>query len=121
MPRLEGTLRQINQCSEMQVLEARSQDCSRHVDATNTHLMPAPRFINDEDYTMQKNISLFERIARVLIGIGLVGATLLGSIGVWGWIGIIPLVTGAVGFCPLYRAVASGARPGSGFIKMLSA
>jgi len=60
-------------------------------------------FINDEDYTMQKNISGFERIARLLIGLGLIGATLLGSIGAWGWIGIIPLLTGAIGFCPLYK------------------
>lgn len=52
---------------------------------------------------MQKNVSGFERIARVVIGLGLIVATLLGSIGAWGWIGIIPLVTGARGFCPLYK------------------
>ena len=30
------------------------------------------------------------------------GLTLAGTIGVWGWIGLVPLVTGIVGYCPAY-------------------
>jgi hypothetical protein len=41
-------------------------------------------------------------IARVTIGLGLIGATLFELIGLWGWIGIVPVVTGTAGFCPAY-------------------
>ena len=51
---------------------------------------------------MKSNVSGTDRVARVVIGAVLIGAALMGNIGVWGWIGLIPLVTGAVGFCPLY-------------------
>lgn len=52
---------------------------------------------------MTKNISFIERNIRVIIGIALIAATLTGSIGTWGWIGVVPLATGLVGFCPLYK------------------
>ena len=52
---------------------------------------------------MQKNVSGIDRGIRIVLGIGLIAATLTGSIGAWGWIGVVPLATGLVGFCPIYR------------------
>ncbi len=52
---------------------------------------------------MEKNVSTWDRAIRVLLGVGLIGATVMGSIGAWGWVGVIPLATGLVGFCPLYK------------------
>ena len=43
-----------------------------------------------------------ERTIRILVGLGLIGATLFGAIGPWGWIGLIPLATGIFRFCPAY-------------------
>ena len=43
-----------------------------------------------------------ERIARVALGLALVGMAAMGTIGAWGYIGVVPLLTGALGSCPLY-------------------
>jgi len=51
---------------------------------------------------MKANVGGIDRILRVVAGVGLVGATVMGALPVWGYIGIVPLVTGAAGFCPIY-------------------
>lgn len=51
---------------------------------------------------MKANVGGIDRILRIVAGLALIGLTLTGNIGVWGWIGVVPLATGAVGFCPLY-------------------
>ena len=51
---------------------------------------------------MKANIGSIERILRVLAGLVLIGLTLTGTIGVWGWLGVVPLATGLVGWCPPY-------------------
>ena len=51
---------------------------------------------------MKANVGSFDRIARFIIGVGLIAATVTGFIGVWGWIGIVPLGTAVFRFCPLY-------------------
>ncbi len=55
---------------------------------------------------MTANVGTFDRILRILVGLALVAAA-LGLFGpayqtVWGWIGLIPLATGLVSWCPLY-------------------
>jgi hypothetical protein len=50
----------------------------------------------------KNNVGTIDRIARVLIGLVLIALTLTGAIGVWGWIGVVPLATAALGTCPLY-------------------
>ncbi len=52
---------------------------------------------------MIQNIGTVDRALRIAVGVGLIAATLLGLIGPWGWIGVVPLLTGAIKFCPLYR------------------
>ena len=51
---------------------------------------------------MKANVGSFDRAMRILIGLALIAATLLGAIGVWGWLGVIPLATGMFRFCPAY-------------------
>jgi len=51
---------------------------------------------------MKLNVGGMDRIARIVIGLVLIGLTLTGTIGVWGWLGIVPLATGAIGWCPPY-------------------
>jgi hypothetical protein len=51
---------------------------------------------------MQANVGSIDRAIRMLIGLGLIAATLLGSIGAWGWIGLVPLATALFRFCPAY-------------------
>jgi hypothetical protein len=45
----------------------------------------------------------WDRIIRVVIGSILVALVFIGPKTPWGWIGIIPLATGLVGWCPAYR------------------
>jgi hypothetical protein len=51
---------------------------------------------------MKANVGGIDRILRIVVGLALIGLTLTGTIGVWGWIGVVPLATGLVGFCALY-------------------
>ncbi len=51
---------------------------------------------------MKSNVGGIDRILRILVGLALIGLTLTGTVGVWGWLGIVPLATGALGWCPPY-------------------
>ena len=48
------------------------------------------------------NVGSLDRIIRINLGVVLIGFTLLGAIGAWGWIGVVPLVTAFLKFCPAY-------------------
>ncbi len=52
---------------------------------------------------MKINEAPWDRIARVVLGIALLSLTVIGPKSLWGLAGLVPLLTGAVGFCPLYR------------------
>ena len=51
---------------------------------------------------MQANVGTIDRVLRIVIGLALIVLAATGHIGVWGWIGIVPLVTGLVRVCPAY-------------------
>jgi hypothetical protein len=51
---------------------------------------------------MKANVGTVDRILRIVVGLVLIGLSAMGTIGVWGWIGVVPLVTGLFSFCPLY-------------------
>ena len=51
---------------------------------------------------MKLNVGGTDRILRIVAGLALIGLTLTGNIGVWGWLGVVPLATGAIGWCPPY-------------------
>jgi len=46
-----------------------------------------------------------DRAIRVVIGIALLSLTMVGPHTPWGYLGLVPLATGILGFCPLYRLV----------------
>ncbi len=57
------------------------------------------------------NVGGIDRVLRVLVGLALLALTLTGQIGVWGWIGVVPLATGLFKFCPLYRLLGMNTCP----------
>jgi hypothetical protein len=79
-----------------------------------------PRFIRTSSHTgkesaMQANVGTVDRVLRISIGLALIALAATGHIGAWGWIGILPLVTGIVRICPAYSIVGvktcSASRP----------
>jgi hypothetical protein len=51
---------------------------------------------------MTKNIGDIERIVRIVGGLVLIALAATGTVGVWGWIGVVPVATGLIGWCPPY-------------------
>jgi len=49
-----------------------------------------------------KNVGTIDRAARAVAGIGLIAWAAMGG-PVWAWIGVVPLATAAISFCPAYR------------------
>ena len=60
---------------------------------------------------MKRNVGSIDRILRVVIGLALVVMAATGTIAAWGYIGVIPLVTGLIGTCPLYRLLGLSTSP----------
>ena len=54
---------------------------------------------------MKRNVGGIDKILRITLGLGLVGATYMGLLPVWGYVGVIPLATGLMGWCPFYPLV----------------
>ncbi|MES2502753.1 MAG: DUF2892 domain-containing protein [Pseudomonadota bacterium] len=51
---------------------------------------------------MKINMGGADRVLRIVAGLLLIGLTITGTIGVWGWVGLIVLATGVFSFCPAY-------------------
>jgi O-antigen ligase len=51
---------------------------------------------------MKCNVGGIDRILRIVVGLVLIALALTGTVGIWGWIGIVPLATGVFKFCPAY-------------------
>ena len=51
---------------------------------------------------MQTNTGTLDRGLRIAAGIVLIALAATGTVGVWGWIGVVPLATGLFKACPLY-------------------
>jgi len=60
---------------------------------------------------MKSNVGGIDRILRIVLGLALIALTLTGTIGVWGWIGLVPLGTAALGSCPLYTVLGFSTCP----------
>ena len=52
-----------------------------------------------------RNVGGIDRALRIIVGCVLIVATLMGAIGAWGWIGVLPLATGLLGSCPAYKLI----------------
>lgn len=60
---------------------------------------------------MKKNAGNLDRGARVVLGIGLLSITVIGPQTPWGYIGLVPLITGLIGYCPLYSILGFNSCP----------
>lgn len=54
---------------------------------------------------LERNEGKIDRGVRVILGLGLLSLVFVGPQTMWGLVGIVPLLTGLVGMCPLYRLV----------------
>lgn len=54
---------------------------------------------------MKSNTGTLDRSLRVFSGVIILSLAFIGPQSAWGYLGIIPLVTGLMGWCPLYRAL----------------
>ena len=60
---------------------------------------------------MKINEGTIDRSLRVVVGLVLIGLAASGTVGVWGWIGVVPLVTGVFKFCPAYTLLGMNTCP----------
>lgn len=60
---------------------------------------------------MKANVGGIDRILRVLVGVVLIALAATGTVGVWGWIGVVPLLTGLFRWCPLYPLLGISSCP----------
>lgn len=60
---------------------------------------------------MKKNMGGIDRAVRILVGLALIALSLTGTIGLWGWIGVVPLATGLFASCPLYSLIGVNTCP----------
>jgi hypothetical protein len=63
-----------------------------------THLLP-------------RNEHTLDRVVRVALGLVLLAMVFVGPRTAWGWLGLIPLLTGALGSCPIYTLLGIGTCP----------
>ena len=52
---------------------------------------------------MKINVGSLDRILRIVAGLVLIALAATGTVGWWGWLGVIPLATGLMSYCMLYR------------------
>lgn len=60
---------------------------------------------------MKTNVGGADRILRIVAGLALIALAATGTIGMWGWIGVIPLLTGVFKFCPAYALLGLNTCP----------
>jgi len=54
---------------------------------------------------VKKNVGTIDRSLRIIIGIVLISLAFIGPQTAWGWVGVIPLATALIGWCPLYKII----------------
>jgi hypothetical protein len=54
---------------------------------------------------MTGNVGGIDRVLRILVGLGLLSLVFVGPQTPWGWIGVVPLLTALIGWCPAYTLI----------------
>lgn len=54
---------------------------------------------------MSPNVGKIDRIIRIVIGLAIISQVFVGLHTLWGWVGLIPLITGLIGWCGLYTVL----------------
>ena len=60
---------------------------------------------------MKINEGGIDRIVRIVAGLVLIGLAYTGTVGMWGYIGVVPLATGLIGWCPAYTMLGMNTCP----------
>ena len=60
---------------------------------------------------MKINEGSIDRALRVIVGIALIAMVFVGPQTIWGWVGIVPFLTGVIGICPLYSILGLNTCP----------
>ena len=60
---------------------------------------------------MKSNVGGIDKILRILVGIALIVMAYMNVVGVWGYIGVVPLLTGLIGWCPVYPLLGISSCP----------
>jgi len=60
---------------------------------------------------MSRNEGTVDRILRIVFGLALLSLVFIGPKTMWGLVGLVPLLTGLAGYCPLYRVLGFSTCP----------
>ncbi|MFT3931123.1 MAG: DUF2892 domain-containing protein [Spongiibacteraceae bacterium] len=60
---------------------------------------------------MKPNEGTVDRVLRIIVGLALLALTIVGPKTAWGYIGLVPLLTGLIGYCPLYSVLGLNTCP----------
>lgn len=64
-----------------------------------------------EDHIMTTNVGGLDRVLRIVVGLALIVLAATGTIGAWGYIGVVPLATAALSTCPAYTLLGFSTCP----------
>jgi len=67
--------------------------------------------INQRVASMKINEGNIDRVLRIIVGIALIAMVFVGPQTIWGWVGIVPFITGVIGICPLYSVLGINTCP----------
>lgn len=54
-----------------------------------------------------QNVGGIDRVLRIILGLALLAMVFVGPQTPWGWVGLVPLLTGFISFCPLYKIIGA--------------
>ncbi len=60
---------------------------------------------------MKSNVGGIDRVLRIVLGLVLIALAATGTVGVWGYVGVVPLLTGLLGWCGLYTLLGVNTCP----------
>jgi hypothetical protein len=60
---------------------------------------------------MKANVGGIDKILRIIAGLVLIGLAIMGIGAPWTWIGVVPLATGLMGWCPVYTLFGMNSCP----------
>ena len=60
---------------------------------------------------MKSNVGGIDKTLRIVAGLILIALAATGTVGIWGWIGVVPLATGLFNFCPVYMLLGMNTCP----------
>lgn len=60
---------------------------------------------------MKANEGMIDRTLRIVAGLGVLSLAFVGPQTPWGYLGIVPLATGLIGWCPLFALLRINTRP----------